>query len=438
MSQSLLERLLQGRLPDPDGGGTLSVPIRQVVIGRDLARQAADLAAPLDLGARVAVVMDATTRQVMGEAVAAALDTRFAVESFVFDDSPHPDMEAVERVEAATAGATGLVAVGSGSINDITRHAGHRTGRPYAVFGTAPSMNGYTSVSAAITEDGLKKSLASTPARGVFLDLDVLSAAPRRLIAAGFGDSICRATAQADWLLSHLVVGTPYRQAPFMLLAEDEEALVAGAERLAARDRAAIERLARTLVMSGFGMAICGGSYPASQSEHLVAHYIDMLGHDLPQAFHGEHIAVTTCSIARLQEHVLARPRLEIAAGRDSPAGFAETLGAALGASCWAAFAPKHLDAGRAAALAARLDADWPAIRAAVAAAGRPAGAIVAALRAAGAPTTPAEVGIPAGFYREALLNARKIRDRFGILDLAEAAGELEPFVDRETAREAA
>jgi len=29
-------------------------------------------------------------------------------------------------------------------------------------------------------------------------------------------------------------------------------------------------RLARTLVLSGFGMTICGGSYPASQGEHLM------------------------------------------------------------------------------------------------------------------------------------------------------------------------
>ena len=35
--------------------------------------------------------------------------------------------------------------------------------------------------------------------------------------------------------------------------------------------------LARTLVLSGIGMTICGGSYPASQGEHLISHYIDML-----------------------------------------------------------------------------------------------------------------------------------------------------------------
>ena len=63
---------------------------------------------------------------------------------------------------------------------------------------------------------------------------------------------------------------------------------------LVAGDIGAMEVLARTLVLSGLGMTICGGSYPASQGEHLISHYIDMLGDpSWPASFHGEHIAVT-------------------------------------------------------------------------------------------------------------------------------------------------
>ena len=83
-------------------------------------------------------------------------------------------------------------------------------------------MNGYTSASAAITEDGPEEVASATAPRGVFLDLDVMAAAPRRLIAAGFGDSMCRPTAQTDWLMSHLLRGTPYRETPFTLLGDDE------------------------------------------------------------------------------------------------------------------------------------------------------------------------------------------------------------------------
>ena len=106
---------------------------------------------------------------------------------------------------------TRLIAVGSGTINDLCKYASALDGKPYAVFATAPSMNGYTSVNAAITVEGHKKSLPAQAAAGVFFDLEVLAAAPVRLIRAGLGDSVCRCTAQADWLLAHLLLGRPYR-----------------------------------------------------------------------------------------------------------------------------------------------------------------------------------------------------------------------------------
>ena len=101
-------------------------------------------------------------------------------------------------------------------------------GKPYVVFATAPSMNGYTSVNAAITDRrpqeiaggagaGRRRSSIST----------VLAAAPPRMIRSGLGDSLCRPTAQADWLLAHLLLDQPYRTMPFVLLEDDEAQLFA-------------------------------------------------------------------------------------------------------------------------------------------------------------------------------------------------------------------
>jgi glycerol-1-phosphate dehydrogenase [NAD(P)+] len=322
-----------------------------------------------------------------------------------------------------------VIAVGSGSLNDIAKYAAHSEGKPYAVFGTAPSMNGYTSVAAALTENGLKKSLPATAPLGVFLDLGVLARAPKRLIAAGVGDSLCRATAQTDWLLAHLLLGTKYRRAPFMLLEADEKALYDNIDDIGAGRPEAVELLARTLVMSGFGMTICGGSYPASQGEHLIAHYIDMLGAGLPQAYHGEHIAVTTMTMAALHETLLAQSTLCVAPSADTLENFTAHFGEDLGRECWKAWLPKRIDAGRADSLNNRLARDWTGIRAEVAAVGRPANVIGAALARVGAPRTPEAVGIPRRFYREAVLNARRIRDRFTSLDLAAMAGLLDVSV---------
>lgn len=423
MSKEMLDSLLAGKLRDPDGGGMLVPPVKHIVLARGLGEAAASLLAPLSFGKSLAIVMDPDTRRVLGGTVAASLAAKHAVKEIVLPPVPHPDMDAVNSVMARAEGVDAFIAVGSGSINDITKYAAHLTDKPYAVFGTAPSMNGYTSVSAAITEDGLKKSLPATLPRAVFLDLDIMAAAPQRLIAAGFGDSLARATAQADWLMAHLLLGKPYREAPFMLLADDEVALIAAASALRAGDVAAVELLVRTLVMSGLGMTLCEGSYPASQGEHLIAHYIDMLGVDLPQAYHGEHIAVTTLTMARLQERMLALAALRLAPTRDTEASMIGTFGKELGQACWAAFRPKLFDRSTIDALNRKLAAEWPTIRARLRAVGRSEAQLRQALLAVGAPTTPEDVGLPLPFYREAVTNARLIRDRFTMLDLAAMSG---------------
>jgi len=419
MSKEMLDNLLAGKLRDPDGGGVLVSPLKHIVLARGLGEAAASLVAPLSLGKSLAVVMDPDTRGAFGGKVAASLAADHAVQEIVLPLGPHPDMDAVNGVRARTENVDALIAVGSGSINDITKYAAHLTCKPYAVFGTAPSMNGYTSVSAAITEGGLKKSLPATLPKGVFLDLDVMAAAPQRLIAAGFGDSLARATAQTDWLMAHLLLGKPYREAPFMLLAEDEETMIAAAAALKAGDVAAIELLVRTLVMSGLGMTLCGGSYPASQGEHLIAHYIDMRGENLPQAYHGEHIAVTTLTMARLQERMLGLPALQLALTEDTEASMIEKLGEEVGRACWAAFRPKLFDQSAIGELNRKLAAEWPDIRERLRAIGRSEAQLKKVLLAVGAPTAPGDVGLPLPFYRAAVANARLIRDRFTMLDLA-------------------
>jgi len=338
-------------------------------------------------------------------------------------------MATVEALRVRTRGVDALIAVGSGTVNDLCKYAAFLDGKPYAVFGTAPSMNGYTSVSAAITEDGHKKSLPAQVPLGVFLDLGVLAAAPPRMIQSGIGDSACRPTAQADWLLAHLLLDQTYRTAPFVLLREDEARLFASAGRLVGGDLDAMELLARTLVMSGFGMTVCGGSYPASQGEHLISHYIDMMGDPAwPAAFHGEHIAVTTLTMARLQEEILSGPPPRVAATVPDRRSIEAHFGPALGASCWLAFAKKVLRAADGAALSAKLARDWNDIRAALHPVMRPSAEVRAVLKAAGAPTSPEAIHVPAAFYRQAVLHAREIRDRYTFLDLAGDAGRLVAF----------
>jgi len=427
MSMATIAELLAGTWRDPESGEPVSVPVKSVVVADSLKGAEADILGRLDLGRRFAVVCDPATEAVLGKRVERALSSLGRVDRIRLPERPHADEATAEQVRRASVGADVLVAVGSGTINDLCKYAGHRGGKPYVVFATAPSMNGYTSANAAITVHGHKKSLPATVPVGAFFDLGVLAGAPVRMIRGGLGDSLCRPTAQADWLLSHLLRGTPYRQAPFDLLLAEEAALFAESGALLQGDIVAMGRLVRTLILSGFGMSICGGSYPASQGEHLIGHYADMMGRDLPATFHGEAIGVATLTMARLQEWMLATPpRLEPTAVDE--ADMLDHFGPESGAACVKELKMKALDRGAAEALNARLATEWGDIERRISAVLPPVATLERALKDIGAPTNAAELGWPSAFYRRAVERARQIRGRYTFLDLAGDAGVLGGF----------
>ncbi len=227
----------------------------------------------LGLGRSLAVVSDQNTYEVLGRRVERALGA--GVTSVVLEQ-PQADELTAERLAERSRGAGALIAVGSGTLNDLCKHVGHRTGRPCIVFGTAPSMNGYTTSTVSISRDGYKHSLPAAAPVAVFLDLAILAAAPVRMIRAGLGDVLCRGTAQADWLLSHLLLDTSYAEDPFTIQAADERIVLERAGELPTGDPRAILALARLLVLGGLGMLMIGSSHPGSGGEHGISHYVDM------------------------------------------------------------------------------------------------------------------------------------------------------------------
>lgn len=421
----ILDQLVRGEYPDPDAGGatTLDVRVRTVAIRDSLAGEEAELVAALALGDSLAVVSDAGTHAVLGARLERALASRFDVRRVDLGPRAEPEETVVASLVAELrANTDALVAVGTGAINDLCKAVAAQLGRPYVVFPTAPSVNGYASATSSIsTTSGFKQSLKAPPPVGVFCDLDVLAKAPKRLIYSGLGESLDRCTAQADWLLAHRLVGTPYRRAPFEILLTVEDELFAAAEALAAGDRAAMELLMRSLVLAGMGMTIAGGSISCSQAEHLISHYIDMMHPaGVPPAYHGEQIAVATVIMAALQERVLsldAAPVLE-----PTPVTRDEVIahfGEASGEHAWQELERKLLTPARARELSDKLAAEWSAIRDEIRAVTRPAAELRAVCQRAGAPSAPADLGWSDELARTACYRARQLRNRFTFLDLA-------------------
>lgn len=425
---ALIDEIVAGRFTDPQTGRTLTVPYEQIVIAPDLRGQERGLVDALRFGRRLAVVSDRATHGALGERIEAALAEGYEIDSVVLDH-PHADENQVEVLVGRVQKAQALIAVGSGTVNDLCKYVTFQTGRPYAVFGTAASMNGYTSITSSITlRSGLKTSLPAQAARGVFLDLAVSAAAPGYLAAAGFGDSLCRSTAQVDSWLAHRLLGATYTRTPFAIQERDEAEMLAQAAGVREHDLEALTSLHRVLTLCGLGVSLTGTTNHGSMGEHQISHYIDCFaGARHPGTLHGQQVGVASVTMAHLQAWFLAldQPPTVRATVIDE-ADLRRRMGAEAAEQCLAQWRLKALDEDGAARLNASLRALWPQLREECAPFVIPPATLRERLREAGGPTTAAELGLEADFYREAVLHAREMRNRFSVLDLLADAGLLD------------
>jgi glycerol-1-phosphate dehydrogenase [NAD(P)+] len=135
--------------------------------------------------------------------------------------------------------------------------------------------------------------------------------------------------------------------------------------------------------------------------------------------------------VARLQAAVLEREEPPRITSHEIDAPAMRRRYGLLADDCLAAMRAKAPDAERADALNARLEERWPEVRRRLVDVALAPARLEQALGGAGAATRPEQLGIDPAFYREAVLHAREIRERYAMLDLAADAGLLEAFVQR-------
>ena len=432
---SLIDDIVAGHWVNPESGRAADVPYGSIVIADTLVGREAKLVAELKLGERLVVVADGATFEAMGSRVARALAPLGPVEVVILDH-PHADMAAVRALVKRLAPYNGVVAVGSGTVNDLCKYVTGLDGRRYCVFGTAASMNGYTSTTASITLDsGLKVSLPSHAPAGFFVDLAVSAAAPAFLAASGFADCLARSVAQVDWWMSHRLLGSAYFTAPYLIQDNDEAILNARAGDLPRGDVAAVGYLYRVLTLCGLGISFTGVSNHGSMGEHQISHYIDCFaGKRHPGTLHGQQVGVASLTMARLQQRMLADAAPPVVRPtRIDAEDMVRRMGPEVAAQCLPELKLKAFDAEGAARFNAHIAQLWPALRQELARFIIPVDEMKRLLEAAGGPTTAAELGLDPAFYREAVVHCREMRNRFSFLDIAADADTLDAFAAGET-----
>ena len=328
---------------------------------------------------KIYILYDQNTYRAAGRKVKEVLeDADFQVKCTVLDSGDQiliPDEKAVGKMFMELEAGTGMiVAVGSGTLNDMAKYMSSRTKIPYTIVCTAHSMDGYASSGAPLMNGGRKISYTATLAYAIVGDTDVMKEAPMRMILAGYGDIIGKLTCLADWRLSHELTGEYYCETIVKLVQKAIQKVVDHRKGLEQRQEEAVRYLIEALTLTGVAMGLAGNSRPASGAEHMLSHYWEMkvIARGENPELHGIKVGIATPVIAEVfdeMQDLLPESVKEMAPSADQ---------------------------------------------------------IKTLMKEAGAPIKPQEAGLDKDLFYRGILEGNTVRDRFSILDLAVKENRIE------------
>ncbi len=285
------------------------IDIKHIYVGENVYNRILDVAKEI-LPKEILLVSDNNTYKALGKCVENELiESGYTINNIILvsDGDLIPDEKAIGRVLVEVNNETELiVAVGSGSINDICRIISAKTHIPYVIIGTAPSMDGYASTVSPLIIDGAKVTYPGTNPYAIIADSNIMKDAPFEMICAGFGDILGKYTALSDWRLSNTIHDEYFCDTTEKLVRNAMYKCFENIEGAVKRDVKAIQYISEALILSGIAMTLSGNSRPASGAEHHLSHYweIDKLSRKLEHPLHGNSVGVGTVISAWLYKRL--------------------------------------------------------------------------------------------------------------------------------------
>ncbi len=415
-------------------------------IGSGILSQVADLFREQFSDAPALVVADRNTFAAAGEAVHGFLSAAgIPCESpFVFDD---PDIYAeysyVDSLVARLRETAAIpVAVGSGTINDLSKLSAHLCGRSYLCVGTAASMDGYTAYGASITAQGAKQTFTCPAPRAVLADLEVMRRVPAEMTASGYADLFAKVPAGADWILADALGIEPIDAQAWEIVQGGLSEALCDPAGIRKGEPGPLGAFVEGLMLGGFAMQWTRTSRPASGAEHQFSHLWNMEHHTYrgEPVSHGFQVAVATLTMTLLYEQLLKSSidtldveaccerwpsESEMAAEVEKVFAGSEFLEVPLRETL-----VKYIPAGELRVQLNLLKDRWGDIQNRLRAQLVPSEEVVRRFMEVGAPISPEQIGLTREALRDTVVRAQYLRRRFTLLDVGVRTGLLEEWLD--------
>ena len=299
-------------------------------------------------------------------------------------------------------------------------------------------MDGFASVGAALIIDDLKTTYDCHVPTAIFADLEVLANAPLDMIKAGLGDIVGKYNCLVDWKIAHIINDEYYCQTIVDMVYKSIQEVVAHADGVLTRDKAAVKAITEALIETGMAMGFVGNSRPASGSEHHISHYWEMkflFAHHKP-VFHGTKVGLATPGVLAMWKK-LAQDGIDFAACRERIKNF--------DSAAWEALVKDRFEGAAAGVLALEkktgknniekalkridlIEETWPDIKAVIEQELPQPEEVSAILKSVEAPYCPEQIDIDEAMAKDSVILAKEVRVRYGLLQLLWDLGLLEDY----------
>lgn len=420
---------------------------KALIIGQGALDQTSQLFKEQFPGKKAIIVADTVTFEIAGKSLSKQFESNGIKQepAYIFTDSEiYAEYKYVDELIAVLQKYDAIpVAVGSGTINDLTKLAAHLTGRPYLCVATAASMDGYTAFGASITADGAKQTFNCPAPQACLADTNILSAAPTEMTASGYADLFAKITAGADWIFADALDVEPIDETAWSIVQDGLHEALSDPAGTKNGNTNAVTQLTEGLMLGGFAMQWSKSSRPASGAEHQFSHLWNMEHHlnNGEHVSHGFQVSIGTLAITALYDVVLKTDfeNLDIQAALkqwptleelkvESLAIFKDTDFPEIG---WQETQAKYIDHQALEKQLQTLKNNWSTIKESLAKQIVPFNEAKTRLATVDAPTEPEHIGITKHKLKETFIRAQYIRRRFTILDVAVRTGYLDQWLNQ-------
>ena len=275
---------------------TMELP-RQIVVGEKNIDRVGKFLESLSKPKKVSIVSGKNVKKIIGKKINGSLKRSKIRTVWHLAISNH--MSTLKEIEKKIRKDKSdlIIGLGGGRSVDVAKLCSFNLKIPFVSIPTSASHDGIASPFVSV-RDKKPHSLIATAPLGVFVDVDVIKRAPRKLIASVCGDLMAKITAVRDWELGRDKTGEYYGRYSADLASMSAKILIESASTFSKKGLD-VRVVVEALISAGVASCIAGSSRPCSGAEHLFSHAVDHLEYGI--GLHGEKCGIGSIMIAKLQ-----------------------------------------------------------------------------------------------------------------------------------------